>query len=154
MSAAPDPKGSPDSGGPPTRPPQPADLGPSRDDGYAHLRAAALEAERSTGARERTEEQARRGVLARLAIISLGSLVTLLGLVLIPLPGPGIVVVLAGLGILATEVAWAERALAYAKRRSKVDALTAQAPWLKPASVVVTIIGTAASLLYAFRWRS
>ena len=125
----------------------------TREERRAHLRDAALQAKRRTGDRERTAEQARRGVIARVAIIAFGSFVTLLGIALMPLPGPGIVVVLAGLGILATEVSWAERALTYAKRRSKVDALTAQAPWLKPASIAVTVIGTAASLLYTFRWR-
>jgi uncharacterized protein (TIGR02611 family) len=45
-----------------------------------------------------------------------------LGLLLIPLPGPGWVVVFLGLGILATEFAWAERLLSYA--RSKVRAWT------------------------------
>lgn len=128
--------------------------GRTRVAGWARLGRAALRAERSTGRRERSDDQARRGVLARLAIISFGSLVTVLGVILMPLPGPGIVVVLAGLGILATEVAWAERALAYAKRKSKVDALAAQAPWLKPASVLVTVIGTVVSLLYTFRWRT
>lgn len=126
----------------------------TREERRAHFRAAVLEAERTSGDRERTTQQAQRSVLGRLAIIVVGTIVTLGGIALMPLPGPGIVVVLAGLGILATEVSWAERALAYAKRRSKVDALTAQAPWLKPASVVVTIIGTTVSLLYTFRWRN
>lgn len=43
-----------------------------------------------------------------------GSLV-LLGLVLIPLPGPGIPVVIAGIALLATEFAWAARARDYGR---------------------------------------
>lgn len=38
-----------------------------------------------------------------------GGVVVLLGLILIPLPGPGIPVVIAGIVLLSTEFAWAGR---------------------------------------------
>lgn len=41
------------------------------------------------------------------------------GIVMLVLPGPGILVVLVGLAILATEYAWARRALDVAKGRAK-----------------------------------
>jgi len=40
----------------------------------------------------------------------------LLGLALVPLPGPGWVIVFLGLGIMATEFAWAERLLDFGRR--------------------------------------
>lgn len=40
-----------------------------------------------------------------------------LGIVLIPAPGPGWLIVFAGLGILATEFHWAHRLLRYARVR-------------------------------------
>ena len=40
-----------------------------------------------------------------------------LGIVLIPLPGPGWLIVFAGLAILATEFVWAERLLRFARRK-------------------------------------
>lgn len=46
-----------------------------------------------------------------------GFAVLALGIVLIPYPGPGWLVVFAGLAILATEFAWAGRALAFARAR-------------------------------------
>jgi uncharacterized protein (TIGR02611 family) len=116
------------------------------------MRSAALEAELNTGTRERTEERARRNIVVRLAIIGFGALVTLLGLCMLVLPGPGIVVVIAGLGILSTEVSWAERLLAYAKKKAKVDSVTAQHPWIKPVSIVVTVVACAVSIAYAFGW--
>jgi uncharacterized protein (TIGR02611 family) len=116
------------------------------------VRAAAMEAELNTGARERTRERARRNVIVRLAVISFGTLVTLFGLALLVLPGPGIVVVIAGLGILSTEVTWAERLLAYAKRKAKVDSVTAQHPWVKPVSIAVTVVACAVSIAYALGW--
>lgn len=119
----------------------------------ARLREAALAAERHTGTRERTDEQAQRSLIVRIAIIALGSLVTLAGVGMLVLPGPGIVVVIAGLGILATEVSWAERLLAYAKRKARVDKVTAQASWIKPIAAAVTVIAVVVSVAYTIRWR-
>jgi uncharacterized protein (TIGR02611 family) len=39
------------------------------------------------------------------------------GLVLLVLPGPGILLVIAGLAVLATEYVWAQRALNFARRK-------------------------------------
>ena len=44
-----------------------------------------------------------------------GTLVVVLGLITIPLPGPGWLTVIAGLVILATEFVWAERLLAFTR---------------------------------------
>ena len=60
----------------------------------------------------------------------MGTLVIALGVVLLPLPGPGWLVIFAGLAILASEFAWAERLLDYA--RDKVLAWThwvGRQPW-------------------------
>ncbi|MEW6515476.1 MAG: TerC/Alx family metal homeostasis membrane protein [candidate division FCPU426 bacterium] len=45
--------------------------------------------------------------LRRLAVVLIGTTVLLAGLVMLITPGPGLLVIAAGLGILATEVAWA-----------------------------------------------
>ena len=55
----------------------------------------------------------------RLVIAVIGTTVVLLGLVMMLTPGPGLVVILAGLGILATEFVWARRLLMQVKERSK-----------------------------------
>ena len=123
------------------------------EDRRDRIRRAALDAERSTGTRERTDEQAQRSLLVRIGIIIAGTVVTLAGLAMLVLPGPGIVVVIAGLGILSTEVSWAERLLAYAKRKARVDKVTEQAPWIKPVSIAVTVIAVVVSVAYAVRWR-
>ncbi|MCK2243665.1 MULTISPECIES: TIGR02611 family protein [unclassified Crossiella] len=65
-------------------------------------------------------------LLFRIAVGVVGGLVLALGVVLIPYPGPGWLVVFAGLAILATEFSWAGKALAFAK--SKYDAWT---HWLR-----------------------
>jgi uncharacterized protein (TIGR02611 family) len=45
----------------------------------------------------------------RVAVLVVGVVVTAAGLVLLVTPGPGLLLIVAGLGILATEFAWARR---------------------------------------------
>lgn len=53
----------------------------------------------------------------RVGITIAGFALVIVGLILVPLPGPGWLIVFVGLAILATEYVWAERLLNYAKRR-------------------------------------
>jgi uncharacterized protein (TIGR02611 family) len=59
----------------------------------------------------------------RLAILVVGGVLVLAGAVMIVTPGPGILLIAAGLGVLATEFAWARRlrdkALESAKRGAR-----------------------------------
>jgi uncharacterized protein (TIGR02611 family) len=61
-----------------------------------------------------------------------GGTVTLVGLLLVPYPGPGWLIVFAGLAILSREFTFAQKALAFAK--GKYDAWTG---WLKRQNIVV-----------------
>jgi uncharacterized protein (TIGR02611 family) len=54
----------------------------------------------------------------RLAIFVVGMGVVVVGIVMIPAPGPGWLVVFAGLALLATEFTWAELLLERAKRQA------------------------------------
>ena len=56
------------------------------------------------------------GVLYRVVIAVLGVAVIAVGIVLIPAPGPGWLVVIGGLAILATEFSWARRLLHFTRR--------------------------------------
>jgi uncharacterized protein (TIGR02611 family) len=47
----------------------------------------------------------------RIAVLVVGVAVVGAGIVMLPLPGPGMLVIILGFAILATEFAWAERAL-------------------------------------------
>ena len=82
---------------------------------------AAIEAEFETGYREETREEARRGVITRLLRMTSGTFITILGVILMPLPGPGLLVVAIGLGILSRDVAWADRLLQIVRRRLPTD---------------------------------
>lgn len=98
------------------------------------------------------------GWIYRAGVAAVGGVIVLLGVVLIPAPGPGWLIVFAGLGILATEFAWAQRVLLFAK--VKVSAWThwimAKPLWLRG---VVGVGGSAALsgfcfyMLYLSGWR-
>jgi hypothetical protein len=68
--------------------------------------------------------------LRKLIIALIGGTVLLIGVALIVLPGPAFIVIPIGLAILATEFAWARRAVAKARamvakaRGRKAEALT------------------------------
>ncbi len=54
----------------------------------------------------------------RLMVLVIGSIVLIAGLLMLVLPGPGILVIIVGLAILATEFVWAERLLIHARERA------------------------------------
>jgi uncharacterized protein (TIGR02611 family) len=55
----------------------------------------------------------------RIVVLVVGLALVALGVVLIPLPGPGLLVSVAGLAVLATEFVWAERMLDTVKVKAK-----------------------------------
>jgi uncharacterized protein (TIGR02611 family) len=97
------------------------------------------------GFRDRLRAKPYLGPVYRAVVALVGFTVVLLGLFLVPLPGPGWLVVFVGLGILASEFAWAERLLDYAK--AKVRAWTG---WLRKQSLMTRLaLGTATAVLVA-----
>ena len=54
----------------------------------------------------------------RVGVAVLGGIVLVAGIAMIPYPGPGWLVVFAGLAILATEYVWAQRLLKIAKEKA------------------------------------
>jgi hypothetical protein len=80
----------------------------------------------------------------RIAVSVAGFALVLAGLAMLVLPGPGLLVIIAGLAILATEYVWAQRALNYAKqkgeqaknrvlrRKPRVVGITPQSPDIDP----------------------
>ena len=71
-------------------------------------------------------------ILWRVIIGVLGGGITVAGGIALIGPGPGILIVLAGLGILATEFAWAGRVMMHTKRiAAKAAQRTGMKPWVK-----------------------
>lgn len=116
------------------------------------LEEAAIQAELETGRREETREQAQRSVLRRLAIILLGYTMIVAGAVMVITPGPGWITIAAGLGVLSTEVAWADRALRFVRRNIPgvpEDGRIPRSAWLTIA--VMTLATTTASIWWLTR---
>ncbi len=68
----------------------------------------------------------------RIVIGLIGGAITVAGAVALIGPGPGILVLLAGLGILATEFAWAGRVMHYTRDvANRTAARTGMKPWVK-----------------------
>src|SRR6478735_2068744 len=66
------------------------------------------------GVQRRREQIRRRRTLDltyRVAVFVVGGLIVLAGLAMLVLPGPGWLVIILGVAVLATEFAWAERLL-------------------------------------------
>jgi hypothetical protein len=84
----------------------------------------------------------------RLVIGFFGGIVTALGLLFIVTPGPGIAVLIVGLAILATEFAWAKRAMEKAKETA--TSASERAPFLKMKFIVP--IGLAISVFVIAYW--
>lgn len=81
----------------------------------------------------------------RIAVGVIGLVVLVLGILAIPYPGPGWVIVFIGLGILATEFDWAKRLLAYARER--YDRVM---DWFHGQHAVVQILGGLLTALVVF----
>jgi uncharacterized protein (TIGR02611 family) len=104
---------------------------------------------------ERRENHLRRSKPHRIAVIVVGFLVTLLGVVMTgPIPGPGFLVIPLGLALLALEFAWAERllqrALAWADSASRKA--NEQSTPRKVAAGVAFAVVVAAGVTAAILW--
>ena len=106
------------------------------------------------GVRERRERHRERSRIVRAAVVLAGFVLVLLGLALIPLPGPGLLVIAVGLAVLALEFVWAERLL-----ERTVDRMGQATDTVKRASrlqqVFLGLLGllfAAAAITAAYAW--
>jgi uncharacterized protein (TIGR02611 family) len=85
----------------------------------------------------------------RIAVTIAGFTVLLAGLIMMVTPGPGILGIIAGLAILATEYAWAEHMLDKAKQRAGQAAKVATA---SPLRVALAVAGAVAGIAAVVLW--
>jgi uncharacterized protein (TIGR02611 family) len=137
------------------------DPGASR---WADVRARAARLGRQTGHRaaqararllamRRRLNSTRRGRIGvKIAVAFVGAVVIALGVVLLPLPGPGWVIILTGMAILSMEFRWARKLLRFTRDQLQRWArLVRQGHWLvRMTSVLLTlgVIGGALWLSY------
>ncbi|WP_054814063.1 TIGR02611 family protein [Nocardia arizonensis] len=84
----------------------------------------------------------------RIGVAVAGVAVLVLGVLAIPYPGPGWAIVFAGLGILATEFAWAHRALRWLRDRYRhlMAWYSARGPVARVVAAVATAVLVVATL--------
>ncbi len=117
------------------------------------LVAAAYAAELATGRRERTRVEAKRNIVVRIAIIVVGGVVFLAGLAMLVFPGPGILVSLVGLGILAREFTWADHLMKTLRKKSHVDEVGKLPIWAQVALGLVSIAAVVAGIVWVLFFR-
>lgn len=85
-------------------------------------------------------------------MITLGWAVTLLGVVLFPLPGPGLLLMVVGMAMLAEQYTWAERRMDALKRRAVLEAARGVVTTPKAiTSMVVALALTASGGLWLWK---
>ena len=87
----------------------------------------------------------------RIVIGVIGGAVTVVGAIALVGPGPGILIVLAGLGILATEFAWAARVMVRTRTYAQKAADKAGIPkWAQFALIAVGAVISIIFILYLY----
>ncbi|WP_431684063.1 TIGR02611 family protein [Kitasatospora sp. KL5] len=77
----------------------------------------------------------------QVVIFLIGLAVVGLGVVMLPLPGPGWVVIFLGMGIWATEFVWAQLVLRWTRRKVTEAAERALDPKVRRRNITLTVIG-------------
>ncbi|MEV8325404.1 TIGR02611 family protein [Kitasatospora sp. NPDC056731] len=80
----------------------------------------------------------------QVAIFLAGLAAVVLGVIMLPLPGPGWVVIFLGMGVWATEFDWARLVLRWSRRKVAEAARRAMDPRVRRRNLTVTAIGLAA----------
>ena len=95
------------------------------------------------GFRARLKRNPALALAYRIGVAVVGTAIVVAGLALVPLPGPGWLIVFVGLGVLATEFAWAERLLDFGRRT-----LRSWLRWLARQHLAVRVLVSMATLAF------
>lgn len=151
----------PENSGPPSAPSAEETAGPSSGLAAGATAVAGRpgwvrRAKASHGAlRRRIKANPAADLAYRIFIGVVGTAITLGGLALLPLPGPGWLIVFLGLGLLATEFTWAHRVLEFTKRQMSAWTrwMQRQAGMIKAVLAVGCLVVVAALLAGYVAWQ-
>ncbi|MET9685838.1 TIGR02611 family protein [Streptomyces coeruleorubidus] len=115
------------------------------------------EQERGLGSRAPEFIKARRllHVSWQVGVFIIGLAVVVAGIIMLPLPGPGWVVIFGGMAIWATEFVWAQLVLRWTKRKVTEAAQRALDPKVRRRNIILTTIGLVivAVLVGIYLWK-
>jgi uncharacterized protein (TIGR02611 family) len=122
----------------------------SRRERFEEFEKAAIEAEFETGRREESVAEAKRHILIRIGRVFLGTIVVIAGLLMLPLPGPGMLTIAAGLALLASDVPFARKLLENVRKRLPADADGNVSKPVVVGGLIVSAITVGVSLWWTF----
>lgn len=96
----------------------PYELVDADGDGDKDLKDAAILAEFETGERESDPEQAWKRAALRIGRIGLGFILIVAGIIMLVIPGPGVVAILAGFTVWSRDFAFANRMVRFIRRKA------------------------------------
>ncbi|MFF3463235.1 TIGR02611 family protein [Streptomyces sp. NPDC002619] len=99
--------------------------------------------ERGLGSKAPAFVKARRALHLswQVGVFLIGLAVVVAGIIMLPLPGPGWVVIFGGMAIWATEFVWAQLVLRWTKRKVTEAAQRALDPKVRRRNITLTVIG-------------
>ncbi|MEU9759322.1 TIGR02611 family protein [Streptomyces sp. NPDC047987] len=91
----------------------------------------------------------------QVGVFVVGLAVVVAGVVMLPLPGPGWLVIFGGMAIWATEFVWAQLVLRWTRRKVTEAAQRALDPKVRRRNVILTVVGLviAAVLVAVYVWK-
>ena len=122
----------------------------SRRERFEEFEKAAIDAELETGRREESIAEAKRHILIRIGRIFLGTIVVIAGLLMLPLPGPGMLTIAAGLALLASDVPFARNLLENVRKRLPADSDGNVSKPVVIGGLIVSVVTVAFSLWWTF----
>ena len=113
---------------------------------------------RASSARDRVRATPGGRLAYRVVVGVVGTAITAGGLLLVPLPGPGWLIVFVGLAILASEFAWAQRLLEFGRERLRrwtgwLARRSVAVRWLVAAATGAFVLAFAYLMLLVSGWR-
>ena len=114
------------------------------------LEELVVEVEIETGHREESVAEAKRHILVRIGRLVLGVIVLIAGLLMLPLPGPGLLTIAAGLALLASDVPFARRLLDRVRERIPADAEGNVSKPILIGGLVLSAIAVSCSVWWTF----
>ncbi|MBM7169277.1 TIGR02611 family protein [Streptomyces sp. G44] len=115
------------------------------------------QAEQPLGSRAPQYIQARKALHLswQVGVFIVGLAVVVAGIIMLPLPGPGWLVIFGGMAIWATEFVWAQLVLRWTKRKVTEAAQRALDPKVRRRNIILTTIGLVivAVLVAIYVWK-
>ncbi|MDX2597139.1 MULTISPECIES: TIGR02611 family protein [Streptomyces] len=126
-------------------------------DGMDEERSDTTDPGRGLGSRAPEYVKARRALHLswQVGVFVVGLAVVGAGIVMLPLPGPGWVVIFGGMAIWATEFVWAQLVLRWTKRKVTEAAQRALDPEVRRRNITLTVVGLVivAALVGVYLWK-